>query len=188
MSLIESIVVCLGLLLTPGPTNTLLALAAATQGCRSALRLLPAEVAGYLLTVTPLLIFGQKILASAPDLQTLVKIMAGLWVGVLAIRLWRPSQAGIDADGVTPGRVFLTTLLNPKGLLFGLLLFQAVQDGQGSQDPGTLEGGILSVATVWVFLGAFAQGAPEIRIRRVASLVLVGLSALLLQSGIAAAL
>jgi threonine/homoserine/homoserine lactone efflux protein len=50
----ELTVAVLVLLLTPGPTNSLMLLAGAERGLTGALRLIPAEVAGYLLTVLPL--------------------------------------------------------------------------------------------------------------------------------------
>lgn len=188
MSLFESMLLCLGLLVTPGPTNTLLALAAATDGRRRALRLLPAEVAGYLVTVVPLMIFGQQVLAAVPSLQVLVQIIAGLWVGVLAIGLWRPVRAGARADRVTSLRVFLTTLMNPKALVFGLVLLPSVTDQPWPLVVACFVLCILTVATVWVCLAGFAQGTSEIRMRRLASVVLIALSGFLLQSGIAAAL
>ncbi len=49
MSLEELVLALLVLLLTPGPTNTLMALAGAERGWTRALRLIPAELAGYLL-------------------------------------------------------------------------------------------------------------------------------------------
>ena len=44
----------LALLLTPGPTNTLMALAGAERGLGGAARLIPAEIAAYLAVTLPL--------------------------------------------------------------------------------------------------------------------------------------
>lgn len=61
MSPIEMTLAVLVLLLTPGPTNSLVLLAGAERGWLGALRLVPAELSGYLLTVLPLSLMGVKI-------------------------------------------------------------------------------------------------------------------------------
>lgn len=48
----------LALLATPGPTNTLMALAGAEGGVGRVARLLPAELAGHLTTILPLVWLG----------------------------------------------------------------------------------------------------------------------------------
>ena len=48
------------LLLTPGPTNTLIALAGAERGWLGALRLTPVEAAAYALVTLPLAIAGEQ--------------------------------------------------------------------------------------------------------------------------------
>ena len=58
MTMSELTFAILALLLTPGPTNTLVALAASATGWGRALRLLPYEIAAYLLVTLPLALLG----------------------------------------------------------------------------------------------------------------------------------
>lgn len=112
------------LLLTPGPTNTLLAVAGASSGFRRSLPLIGAEAGGYLLTITPLVTFAGPYLAAHPLVASVIKLCSALWVQLLAIRLWTaPSAAaGTSPSLITFRQVFVTTALNPKALIFGLVL------------------------------------------------------------------
>lgn len=121
-SLTELCLAILVLLVTPGPTNTLLFLAGTERGWRGTLRLIPAEVAGYLVTVIPLTLIGANLLASAPALRPAVALAAGVWVAWLALKLWQPETSGATAKELTARTVFITTVLNPKALIFGLVL------------------------------------------------------------------
>jgi threonine/homoserine/homoserine lactone efflux protein len=62
MSAPELALAILALLLTPGPTNSLMLLAGAERGLLRASRLIPAELMGYLTTVVPLALVGQSVL------------------------------------------------------------------------------------------------------------------------------
>ena len=53
---------------------TLMLLAGAERGLPGALRLIPAELAGYLVTVLPLALFGAAVLAGYPGLQVPVTL------------------------------------------------------------------------------------------------------------------
>lgn len=101
-------------LVAPGPTNTLLASAGASGGFRRSLHLLIAALAGYLLTI---FILGGLIGSLLPDRgRTVLSLLAGLYLAVLAARLWRlPPESA--AATVRWQQVFVTTLLNPKGLV-----------------------------------------------------------------------
>jgi threonine/homoserine/homoserine lactone efflux protein len=154
------------LLMTPGPTNTLLALAGAERGFRGAARLIPAEIAGYLLTTLPLALAGAGLLEAHPWLRPLVTGLAALWVGWLALRLWRlPGPAPRPIDGpadpaparrsIDAAQVFVTTLLNPKALVFGLVLLPAAADPRQGFALFTLA--IVAVACLWAGLGSLLR-------------------------------
>ncbi|MFC7704239.1 hypothetical protein ACFQXB_08540 [Plastorhodobacter daqingensis] len=186
MTLIECLLACLGLLLTPGPTNTLLALASASDGRRRAARLIPAEVLGYGVSVVPLMLFGQALIAAFPAAATVLQLAAAAWVAFLALKLWHIPQGGPRDSGVTRRKVFLTTMLNPKGVLFGLFLLPGVQDLAPAVVLPAFGITVAAAGCFWIGLGMLVTGRTG-RLRRMASVVLGALSVLLLQSGIAAA-
>jgi threonine/homoserine/homoserine lactone efflux protein len=92
MTLTAFLSAVLALLLAPGPTNTLMGLAGAQRGLRGVMRLLPAELFGYLTTILPLIYLGAEVLGQWPVAAVVLKIAAALWVMFLAINLWaRPA-------------------------------------------------------------------------------------------------
>jgi threonine/homoserine/homoserine lactone efflux protein len=189
MSAMELGLAVLVLLLTPGPTNTLMLLAGAEQGVRGALRLIPAEVLGYALPVLPLTLIGASLLADQQALRAGVTLAAGVWVAVLAVRLWQVPASGLARSPVGPRAVFVTTALNPKALIFGLVLLPA---------PDRLAGNlalffalVVLVAVVWARMGAaLADGSRQPRalvvLRRLASVWLALVSLALMARGVAA--
>lgn len=179
MTLIELAFALLALLATPGPTNTLLALAGA-QGVRRPMVLPVVELAAYLTTVIPLSIWGHRWLEAAPQMRLVLTLAAALWVAVLAIRLWRHSTRPVarDAPGVTPLQVGITTLLNPKALVFGLVL---IPEGPHPVAGLALFAGlVLVVSLAWLWLGARFAGRLAPMVNRGGALWLGALAALLL--------
>lgn len=148
------------LLITPGPTNTLLAIAGAERGALRALRLIPAELMGYLTTVIPLTLVGAGLLAAAPGVRPVITVVAAAWVMWLALSLLRQSKV-VRADGpvVTARRVFVTTLLNPKALIFGLVLLPA--DTGVWWNIANFAGQVALVATLWAVLGMVLARAGQ---------------------------
>jgi threonine/homoserine/homoserine lactone efflux protein len=181
--------VILALLLTPGPTNTLMLLAGAERGLAAAMRLIPAELAGYLLTVVPLALAGQTVLETWPGLRLVVALVAAGWVALLALRLWRGGGASEGKASVGARALFVTTALNPKALIFGLVLLP---------DPDRLIGNltvfaglVVAVAILWAGIGAGLRGASGqpralVVIRRLASVALAAMSVLLVLRVVAA--
>jgi len=151
MTLVQLSLALLALLLTPGPTNTLLAVAGSERGFPRALPLIAAEMAGYLTATLPLALFGAALMADAPALRPVVTGSAALWVLWLALGLWRsPPEAA--AAQVTARRVFVTTLLNPKALIVGLVLLPGV--AVLWQGLAVFLGLIAGVGALWAALGA----------------------------------
>jgi len=128
MTLTTFVPAVLALLLAPGPTNTLMGLAGAQAGLRQVLRLLPAELLGYLTTILPLVYLGDWLFAQWPAAGGALKFAAALWVLFIAVKLWQAPGPGVQASSVTARRIYLTTMLNPKALVFGLVLLPAPQD------------------------------------------------------------
>lgn len=109
----------LAILGTPGPTNTLLAASSALVGVRRSLPLILAELSGYLLAIAGLhAVFG-SLLAAYPAINTLLRVLVAVYLLAAALELWRRRDVleGPPA-GVRFERVFVTTLLNPKAIVF----------------------------------------------------------------------
>ncbi len=88
MSLPAFTLAVLLLLLTPGPTNTLLAVAGASRGLKASLPLVFAELSGYLATVSLLVFVAAPWLVGQPIAALAVKLASTVWVLLLAARLW----------------------------------------------------------------------------------------------------
>lgn len=160
MSLSAFAFTVLFLLLTPGPTNTLLAVSGAARGLKASLPLIGAELGGYLTTILPLVFLAAPLLADQPLAALLIKLASTLWVLLLAARLWTRPPSTSKPGAVTAGSVYGTTVLNPKALIIGLALIPAAS-------PGSLETllqplpyiavfclMVVCVATCWLSAGA----------------------------------
>ena len=73
---------------TPGPTNTLLATGGASVGFRRALLLIPAEGAGYLISILTWGLLVGPLLASSPAVNLGMRVLVGCYLLYSAIRLW----------------------------------------------------------------------------------------------------
>ena len=144
----------LAILGTPGPTNTLLATAGAMAGVRHSLLLLPAEAAGYLVTIVTLGTLVGPALAATPLLATILRLAVAAYLLHLARHLWRQGEgAAGEARPVHPRQIFVTTLLNPKAILFALAVIPFGAPGLWAY----LLGFVLLLAAVglaWLTLGA----------------------------------
>ena len=143
----------LALLITPGPSNALLALGGAQAGMRAGLRLIPVVLPSYLAVVTPLALWGGPIIDGLPVWRPILTGLAGRWVARLAYGLWRfPNHRADAAPQVTARQMAVTTLLNPKSLIFGLVLIPAAP----AVWPGLIAFAALLplVCTLWAGLGA----------------------------------
>lgn len=181
----------LALLLAPGPTNTLMGVAGAQRGLSGVVRLLPAELLGYLTTIMPLIYLGTELLAHWPVAAVVLKLAAAAWVMLLAVRLW--GLRG-NADGhnlVTARRVYVTTMLNPKALIFGLVLLPAAGDPQLAPRLGLFCLMVIAVALVWGTAGMLTQvsggdGRRLLAVQRIASVWLAIVSVTLIAGVIGA--
>lgn len=160
----------LALLLTPGPTNTLLTVGAATRGLRASLPLLLGELAGYLAVVVPLATIAAPLLEGRPALAIALRFAAACWVLFLAIRLWRASSVNLVEDGsssVTIGQVFLTTVLNPKAPIIGLVIMPHGPVAQIAPALGLFSLLVLGAGTSFLVLGALVGRTPALSPRLV---------------------
>lgn len=142
------------LLLTPGPTNTLMALAGAERGWLRALRLAPLEVVAYGLVTVPLALLGERLFAAHGPARFTVTLLASAWVAALAVRLWRlpMGQHAMGEGGQGAWRLFTTTLCNPKGLVIGLVLLPSQQNLAAAL--AAFMAILLVVSAVWAGIGS----------------------------------
>ena len=138
---------------TPGPTNTLLATAGGTAGFRRALPLVPAEAAGYLISILTIGLALGPVIASAPAVAMGLRLAVGAYLAWLAVKLWRQGAVDLSAVPVTPRQVFVTTLLNPKALVFALGVIPFGTPGWWPYLLGFL-GLLAGVALGWIAIGA----------------------------------
>jgi len=188
MTSVELGLALLALLLAPGPTNTLVMLAGAERGFLPALRLIPVEVAAYLSAVLPFLWIGAAFPAEAAMVRPLVALLAANWVLRLAWVMWQAPPVTGGVQMVTARRLFVTTLLNPKAIIMGVVLLPAAEDTPRLAILTTL---IAAVASVWALAGCFLPGAaggaglPPL-LRRGVALWLAGLSVMIVAGGMRA--
>jgi len=164
LSMIDVLTFLLGtlaLLATPGPTNTLLATSGAVSGLRRSLPLLCGELAGYLVAIAVLHAVVGPVVAALPLFGIALRIAVCLYLVHLALAFWRQQAASFDtARAITPARVFGTTLLNPKAVIFAFTLLPftpAVTLAERMPWLVVLSLLIVTVGAAWIALGASLQ-------------------------------
>jgi threonine/homoserine/homoserine lactone efflux protein len=183
----------IALLAVPGPTNTLLAASGAAIGPRRSLILIPAEISGYLIAIGGLLAIVQPLAASHPLIPVASKLLASAWLAWTAVRLWRDGGAELLTvpAPASPARLFLTTLLNPKALIFAFAIFP--QTGLTTLAPyvAVFAALVAIISAGWILLGgliarsAFGTATPR-RISRIAAIALGVFATLIASSAVAA--
>ncbi|MBR1131119.1 LysE family translocator [Bradyrhizobium iriomotense] len=182
------------LLAMPGPTNTLLATSGAGIGIARSLHLLAAEVCGYLAAIALLRLALEPIVSDIPLAALVLRIAVSVYILGLAVMLWRVNARELRHGAVVTFRqVLLTTLLNPKAMVFAFLLLP-LQAGLSGLLPrlGVIALLIVLAGAAWVTLGAtLGRGArrlgrPEL-ISRTGAVTLVAVTGLIwLQSFLSA--
>ena len=149
------------------------------------LPLLAAELGGYLLSILLLRSVLGPLMAEAPLLGAALRVAVAIYLVHLAGRLWRHGARDIgDRAPVTFGRVLITTLLNPKAIIFAFTLLP-LQIGGLDLLPWlrALAALIVTIGACWIALGASLGrglegiGHPELIYRSgaIALLVLAGI-------------
>ena len=116
----------MAVLMTPGPSNALLASSAHQQGMAKTIVLVPAELMGYFYAIN---IWALIIHLSAPVWPNLIHILHFLsivYVLWLAFHLWMSAhlqQHNQKHPSIQPRELFLTSLKNPKAILFAAGIF-----------------------------------------------------------------
>lgn len=168
------------LLATPGPTNTVMATAGAGPR-QSPLPLLLAELAGYTAIIAIASLVLVPLIAVWPPAGIILKLLVALYLVAAAVRLWTTPLA-IDAATklVGPRLVFLTTLFNPKGLVFAVAILP--RDLSLIWPHAAFAALVFACGFAWFTLGrgiAALSGRNASILPRVASVALVGFAVLL---------
>jgi threonine/homoserine/homoserine lactone efflux protein len=149
------ILAVLVVLATPGPTNTLLATAAAADGRKVWTSLMPAEMIGYTISIGALLLLVRPFAESSAVTATALRSLCATYLLYLAATLW---YAGTNklTEPIRFRHVFLTTLLNPKAAIFAFLIFPEPGSPLSLQlrSFGLFIGLCAVACTGWLTLGA----------------------------------
>ncbi|TCU24434.1 threonine/homoserine/homoserine lactone efflux protein [Rhizobium azibense] len=169
----------LALLAMPGPTNTLLALAACRRGARQLAVLAATVVAAYLVVVVLLAVFAGAFVHSNPQIAAALKLASAAWVLYLAFRLWS-APGPVSADDVSARHVLITTLLNPKAIIIGLAMVPAADVSTQIPHLVTLAFVVAATSMLWLAFGKLVIGEQEMLpmlVRRCSCAVLMLFSA-----------
>lgn len=155
--LLTFVLAVLALLATPGPTNTLMAASGAQRGVPRSLPLLASELGGYFIAITVWIELVGAAAAGQPWVPLIARLIAAAFLLWSAGKLWRNAgHADLAQRGITLGRVFATTLINPKALIFAFAIFPPV--GFMARLPYLCMFALLVVTTAigWMALGTVA--------------------------------
>ena len=110
------------ILLTPGPTNTLLASSGIQVGIRKSFALIPAEALGYFISISLWGLIIGTVSKQFPSIPVILKLFSAGYILFLALKLWRTANHDEDFNqaSIRARELFVATLLNPKALLFAV--------------------------------------------------------------------
>lgn len=172
----------LTLLATPGPTNTVMATAGAVAGGRSAWPLLAAELFGYLTIITLSRFVLLPLIEVYPPAGPVLKLGVVAYLVYAAVRLWRDRiSIGEGSAAIGPRLVFVTTVLNPKGLVLAVSVFPKEHPMLAAYFA-VFAVVVLCAGFAWFALGrglANLAGRRALLLPRVAAVALVGFAAVL---------
>lgn len=173
----------LAILGTPGPTNTLLATSSALVGVRRSLPLILAELSGYLLAIACLHVVFGSLLAQYPAVGSVLRALVAAYLLMAAFELWtRREVLGGPPSGIRFARVFVTTLLNPKAIVFAFGVLPLSAPGAAFYVAGFV--GFVAVAALsWIVVGALvgkvAARSTSRAVPRVSAVILTFFAALI---------
>lgn len=187
------VLAALTVLAAPGPTNTLLAASGASVGIHGSLRLVPAGIGGYLISIAALEVLIGPVVALHPLALPALKVSASLWLLFCAAKLCRERGSGLSRAEtlISVRQVFVTTLVNPKTLIFAFAIFPQAPLVQLL--PWFIEFCflVLFAAFGWIGLGALIARsagplATPLHVRRATALGLAVFATIFASSAIAA--
>ncbi|WP_416777749.1 extracellular solute-binding protein [Xenorhabdus budapestensis] len=195
-------------LITPGPTNTLLLSAGMQRGLNKSFHFIFAEAIGYTIAISIWGFFLLSLAKTFPSIYQIAKLLSSIYVFWLAFKLWMLSltMGYLTSNGSnlvkTPSGeytnfvdVTIATLLNPKAILFvstiiPISAFNSVNVFLSSIIIFLIV--LIPIGALWVFLGNMIHSNKHLRkyiggFLRIASTILILFSFLLVYSGVAKA-
>ncbi|MEG0489095.1 MAG: LysE family translocator [Acinetobacter sp.] len=174
------------ILLTPGPTNTLLASSGIQVGIRKSLNLIPAEALGYFISISVWGLIIGTVAKQFPTVPTILKLFSAGYILFLALKLWRTANRDENFNQVSirARELFVATLLNPKALLFASAIFPTYVWQNASAYVSHMLCFLLLIVPIaffWTFIGSIlcsnqVSWLNQRNMQRTASLVLVSFS------------
>jgi threonine/homoserine/homoserine lactone efflux protein len=161
------VVEVLGVLAIPGPTNSLLLVSGVSRGFQASLKLILAEVGAYLISISALVLVLEPVTRTYSTVPQLLRVACSIYLVHLAIRLWRSGGQKVqDSHPITGRRVFFTTLMNPKNLIFAFGIFPIPSAGASELLPYLtgFSAICIVVASGWIAAGALIQSNAAQRI------------------------
>ncbi|PHM50116.1 extracellular solute-binding protein [Xenorhabdus miraniensis] len=196
------------ILITPGPTNTLLLSAGLQRGLNKSFHFIFAEAIGYILAISIWGFFLLSLEKIFPYIYQIAKLLSSIYVLWLASKLWmlslkmdyltsKSSSLVKTFSGKHTNFVDITiaTLLNPKAILFvstiiPISAFNSINIFLSSIVIFLTI--LIPIGVLWIFLGNIVHSNKYLRkyigvFLRIASTILILFSFLLVYSGIAKA-
>ncbi|RKG40134.1 LysE family translocator [Acinetobacter rongchengensis] len=171
------------ILLTPGPTNTLLASSGIQVGIRKSLNLIPAEALGYLISISVWGLMIGTVAKQFPTVPIILKLFSAGYILFLALKLWRTANRdeNFNQQNIRARELFIATLLNPKALLFASAIFPTYVWQNASAYVSHMLCFLLLIVPIaffWTFIGSIicsnqVSWLNQRNMQRTASLVLV---------------
>lgn len=162
------------ILLTPGPTNTLLATCGATLRLRQAALMPFAEAIGYIIAIA-IFFTSAEILRGNSTTFAMMKLIAAVWLLYSALRLWTtPFELTQSPPRRSFVRVLLTTILNPKAMLVGTMFIPPQAFVEALSWIGTYAALSIIAGFGWVLLGSLLPVSIRRHSYRGAAVVLTG--------------
>ena len=161
------------ILLTPGPTNTLLAASGAVFGPRRGAVLALAEAAGYTVAIGFFIVLA-AILPDSVAAMSALKAAAAAWLLVSAVDLWRrPARfSGVAEISAAARRVFVTTILNPKAMLVGAVVIPGLMPGHSAKAVAVYVVLSSMAGLAWLTMGAWLPLRARPYVYKAAAVVL----------------
>ncbi|KER04941.1 LysE family transporter [Photorhabdus temperata subsp. temperata] len=142
-------------LVIPGPTNTLLVSSGYSHGFIITLRLMLAEMFGYLIAISLWGLLLSTISHAFVWLIIVLKLFAAVYIAYLAFKVWHFSL-GKKETKVHFSTVLFTTVLNPKAFVFATYVFPLTAFTLWSDyisSMTTFVCVLLPVSLIWVGMG-----------------------------------